>query len=788
MVKALHRKLLRELWHLRGQALAIAVVIGGGVATLIMSLSSLDSLTLTRDAFYRDYRFAHVFASLKRAPESLRTLIEAIPGVQQVETRVVATVNLDIPDFPDPATGLLISLPDGRNAEINRLYLRAGRLPEPGRDYEVVASEAFAEAHGFQPGDHFNAIINGRRQSLQIVGVALSPEYIYQVKPGDLFPDFERYGLLWMNRLPLATAYDMDGAFNDVVLTLMRDARTGEVLDRLDALLAPYGGLGAVDRNDQLSHRYLTVELGQLETMATVFPTIFLGVAAFLLNIVFTRLIGTQREQIAVLKAFGYSNREVSLHYAQFALLVILLGLILGAAAGLWLGQAMAELYRTFFRFPFLEYQIRPRVLATGALVTIAAGLVGTFSAVRRAVRLPPAEAMRPEPPPVFRATFVERMGLQRWFAQPTRMILRNVERRPVKALLSVVGIAFACGILMVGRFQEGAVDYMIRLQFGLVQRDDLTVTFVEPTSRRVVHDLEALPGVHRVEPYRAAPAILRLGPLSYRTAVHGLDAEGDLRRVLDADLRVVPLPPAGLLLNDYLAGELGARVGDRVTVEILEGRRETRAVIVAGIVTELIGAVAYMDIEVLNRLLREGAAVSGAYLAVDPEQRDNVVRTLKDAPRVAGVTDRLTAVQSFYDSLADIVLVFAFISTLLAGSIAFGVVYNSTRIALTERARELATLRVLGFSRGEIGYILLGELALHTAVAIPLGFIIGRILVAYIVAGTDSDLYRVPLVIARDVYAFAAVAVVVSALLSGLIVARRLAQLDLIAVLKTRE
>jgi putative ABC transport system permease protein len=224
------------------------------------------------------------------------------------------------------------------------------------------------------------------------------------------------------------------------------------------------------------------------------------------------------------------------------------------------------------------------------------------------------------------------------------------------------------------------------------------------------------------------------------------------------------------------------------VTVEILEGRRETREVIVAGIVTELIGAVAYMDIEVLNRLLREGAAVSGAYLAVDPEQRDNVVRTLKDAPRVAGVTDRLTAVQSFYDSLADIVLVFAFISTLLAGSIAFGVVYNNTRIVLTERARELATLRVLGFSRGEIGYILLGELALLIAVAIPLGFVIGRVLVAYIVAGTDSDLYRVPLVIARDVYAFAAIAVIVSALLSGLIVARRLAHLDLIAVLKTRE
>jgi putative ABC transport system permease protein len=787
-VTALHRKLVRDLWHLRGQALAIAIVIGGGVATLIMSLSSLDSLMVTRDAFYRDYRFAHVFASLKRAPESLRQPIESIPGVLQVETRVLAPVNLDIAGFADPVTGLLISLPDGRNAELNRLYLRAGRLPEPGRDREVVAGEAFAEAHGFRPGDRLNAIINGRRQSLDIVGIALSPEYIYQIKPGDLFPDFERYGLLWMNRTPLATAYNMEGAFNDVALTLTREASSREVIDRLDALLAPYGSLGAVDRSDQLSHRYLDVELGQLETMATVFPTIFLGVAAFLLNVVFTRLIGTQREQIGVLKAFGYSNFAVGVHYAQLALLIIVIGLALGTAGGLLLGQAMAELYRNFFRFPFLEYQIRPRVMATGALVTIAAGLGGALFAVRGAVRLLPAVAMRPEPAPVFRATKVERIGLQRWLAQPTRMILRNIERRPLKALLSVIGIGMACGILMVGRFQGGAVDHMIRVQFGFAQRDDLTVTFVEPTSRRVVYDLAAVPGVHRVEPYRSVPVILRFGPSSYRTAVHGLDSAGELRRILDSELRIVPLPPEGLLLNDYLAGELGARVGDLLTVEILQGRRASVTIPIAGIATEMFGVTAYMDLAALNRLLLEGSAVSGAYLAIDPDRRESVLQFLKNAPRIAGVTDRVTAVRSFYDSLGNIVLVFAFISTLLAGSIAFGVVYNSARIALTERARELATLRVLGFSRAEIGYILLGELALLTAAAIPLGFVIGRLLVVFIVAGTDSDLYRVPLVIERDVYAFAAAAVSVSALLSGLLVGRRLAQLDLIAVLKTRE
>ncbi len=787
-MSALSRKLLRELAGLRGQAAAIALVVAGGVATLVMSLTSLDSLALTRDAYYRDHRFAHVFASLERAPERLRLSIEALAGVQAVETRVVAAASLEVPGFADPVTGTLVSLPEGRNAELNRLFLRRGRLPEAGRDDEVVAHEAFAEAHGLRPGSRLAAVLDGRYRQLRVVGVGLSPEYVYYVTPGGLFPDFERHGVLWMNREALGAAYDMDGAFNDVVLTLTRDARVADVIERLDALLAPYGGLGAIGREDQLSHRYLEAELTQLATMATLLPAIFLGVAAFLLDVVLGRLIATQREQIGVLKAFGYGSWAVGWHYGQLVLLIVGLGLLLGTGLGLWLGREMAELYRAFFRFPYLEYQLTPRVVVTGVLVTTTAALAGMAVAVRRAVRLPPAEAMRPEPPPVFRPTVVERLGLQRAFSQPTRMILRNLERRPLRALLSAAGIALACGILTLGRFQEGAIEHLIAVQFGLAQRDDLTVTFVEPTSGRALHELRALPGVHGAEPYRTAPAVLRFEQRRYRTAIQGLPPQGDLRRLLDEELRVVPLPPEGLVLDDFLAQTLGVRPGDLVTVEFLEGRRETREVRVAGVIREFTGAAAYMDLAALNRLLREGPTVSGAALAVEAEQRPAVIAALRNAPRVAGLADRRTAIQSFRDSMAEIVLVFAFVSTLLAGSIAVGVVYNGARIALAERARELATLRVLGFSRGAAAYILLGELAVLTLAAIPAGFVVGFGLIACIVRGVESDLYRIPLVAEPRVFAFAATVILAATALSALLVARQIQRLDLVAVLKTQE
>lgn len=787
-MSALRRKLLRETWQMRSQALAIGVVIAGGVATLIMSLSTLDALTLTRDAFYRDYRFADVFAALKRAPESVAERIASIPGVQSVETRVVAAANLDVPDFADPATAELVSLPDGRNAQLNRLYLREGRFPEVGRDSEVVAGQAFADAHGFHPGDRLAAVINGHRQWLDIVGIAVSPEYIYQIKPGDLFPDFARHGIFWMNRTALASAYDMDGAFNDVVLLLTRAARVQDVIDRLDLLLDPFGGLGAIPRADQLSERYLSAELEQLQGMAKLVPSIFLGVAAFLLNVVLSRLIGTQRDQIAILKAFGYGHWAIGLHYVQWVVMIVLLGLVIGVLGGLWLGLQMAELYRGFFHFPFLAFRIRAWVIAIAVVVTLGSALLGTLTAVRRAVRLKPAEAMRPEPPPAFRPTLVERLGLQPVLGQPTRMILRNLERRPAKAALSILGIAMACGILMVGRFQEGALDYLVQVQYGLAQSDDLTVTFVEPTSGRAVQELASMPGVDRAEPFRQVAVRLRHGSASYRTGLQGLERGSRLRRVLDDRLRVLRLPKAGVVLSDHLARMLRLRVGDQLSVDVLEGRRETLEVPVAGIVQDYTGVSAYMALDALNRLLDEGHAVSGALLAVEPGARDRIVAELKAAPRVAGVTDRLTAIQSFTDSMAQIVVSFALISSLLAASIAFGVVYNNARITLTERDRELATLRVLGFSLGEIGFILLGELALLTLMAIPVGYVIGVALIAVIVQGLDSDLYRIPMIIEPSVYAFSASVILVSALLSGLVVGRRLRRLDLVAVLKTRE
>lgn len=726
MYPMLNRKLVRELWRSRAQIAAIAFIIIGGVGTWVISFSTIDSLELMQSAYYREYRFADAFANVVRAPDAVSAKLREIPGVRAFATRVKTLASASVEGFGDPVTVEIVSIPDHAPPDINALYLRHGRLPEHLSSHEMVISEPFANAHALQPGDTLRVTINGRHREMTITGIGLSPEYVYQIQPGALFPDHTRFAIAWMRRAPLAMAMDMDGAFNDVAYRFDADSDPADVIQAIDDVLARYGGAGAYGREDHLSHQYLASELEQLRSSVAVVPFIFLGVAAFLVHLVTGRLIARQRDVIAILKAFGYGNRAIGTHYLAFTALIVLVGALPGVAVGAWLGRNLATLYGDFFNFPYLHYHLDAFVPASGVAIALIVALLGAMRSIRGAVRLPPAEAMRPELPAQYRATLIERAGLQSLFDQPTRMILRHVERQPVKAALSVLGIAMAGAILMVGNFQEDAIDHMLDVQFGLAQREDLAVTFTEPRSGAALHEVAALPGVTAVEPLRSVGVRLQAGHRRVRTAIIGLVNGGDLHRVLDDRYRPLVLPARGLTLSRYFAEVLHVEPGDLLEVETLEGRRLRHGVPVAAIVNDFVGATGYMEINALNRLMREGELVNGVFLSADENAHAALYAQLKDRPAVAGISLRAAAIESFNETMGDTILIFAFVNTLLAGSIAFGIIYNSARIAFSERARELATLRVIGFTRGEITYILVGELALLTLAAIPPALLIG--------------------------------------------------------------
>ncbi|HVW04634.1 MAG TPA: FtsX-like permease family protein [Vicinamibacterales bacterium] len=784
----LDRKLVRDLWRTRSQAAAIALVVGAGVAMFVLMLSAFASLDLTKSDYYARQRFADVFASLTRAPIPLAGDIARLPGVAASDTRVVADVTLDVPGDAMPIAGRLVSVPDVGRPALNDLVLRAGRWVEPYADDEAIVSEPFAAANHLRAGDAIGALINGRHRDLRIVGLALSPEYVYAIRPGELIVDVAHFGILWMSRKALGTAFQMDDAFNDVSLQLAHGASEPEVIARLDRLLDPYGGLGAIPRSQQLSNFFLQGEIDSLRGMGRIVPAIFLSVAAFLLNVVLTRLVAVERQQIGALKALGYSSAEIGWWYVKWALAVAIGGVAIGTAAGAAMGRGLTALYTDFFNFPDLHYVLPMPVAIGGASVAMLAAVIGALGATRRVVRLPPAEAMRPAPSASYRVTWLERAGARRWLSQPTRIVLRNIQRHPWRTTCSAAGIALGTAMLIVGTFTTDAMQQMIDTQFDVAQRYDAMVTVTEPASADAMNEIDRLPGVLRAEPFRAVPARLRSGPRSRSVAITGLAPDATLNRVVSGADRIVTLPSQGLVLSHKLASLLDVSAGDMVTVDVLEGRRPNVRVPVERLTDDYLGTNAYMNLAALHALMHEGDSVSGAYLEVDASRLDELYRRLKQTPRVAGVGLRRTAIDSFNDTLAESVGLTRTITVLFAAIIAFGVVYNTARVALSERGWELATLRVIGFTRGEIAYVLLGELALVTSAALPLGALAGYAFAAATVIAFDTDVYRLPLIVTPRTYALAIATTIAAAAVSAAIVRRSLQRMDLIGALKTRE
>ncbi len=784
----LTRKLLRDLWRLRGQVLAIAAVMASGVGVLVMALTTVEALRETAIAYYERYAFAHVFARVERAPEHLVERIRNLPGVQAVETRIVRTAVLDVTGFEEPVVGQLVSVPERGTPQLNRLAMRHGRYPRAGAVDEAVLSEPFADAHHLSVGATVQAILNGRWRELRVVGIALSPEYVYAIAPGALMPDDRRFGVIWLGRDALEAAFDLEDAFNDVSVSLLRGADSQGVIGRLDEILGRYGGVGAYSRADQLSNWFLMNEIEQLRTLAGILPAVFLAVAAFLTNMVLARLIAVERSEIGLLKAFGYRNRDIAAHYARFVLAIGAVGVLIGWLVGYWLGLYETRLYADFYRFPFLLYVPGPRAFAIAAAVSLGSALLGAASAVREAAALSPAEAMRPPAPPLFHRTRAASLEGGRWLEQPTRIVLRQIFRWPGRSLMTSAGIGFSVAVLVMSMQWLDAINHMVDVYFLQAQVQNVTVGFAEPRSSEVVRDLARLPGVLMTEPARFVSAKLRFGPREEREAVQGVPAHQELFHVHDSHGRSIDLPPDGLVISTMLAKLLGVSRGDRITVEVLEGRRATVEIPVVELFETYIGSPAYMEIGALSRLLHERPGVTTVHLLVDPRERSALFQALKALPRISAVTLKDAAVQNFRDTMAETLMIFVSFFVVFSGTLAFGVTYNAARIALSERGRELATLRVLGFTRAEISYILLGETALLTFAALPLGCAFGYALARLIVQAFETELYRVPFVIEPSTYAWAMVTALAATLVSALLVRARLDRLDLIAVLKARE
>ena len=784
VIPPLRRKSLRDLRRLWGQALAIAFVLAAGVATLILGNGAHQALSDTRERYYTDYNFSNLFSDVVRAPLSLVDDIRAIDGVLQADPRIVKLGRHEIEGMREPASLLLVSLPkpDGQN----RLHLRQGRLPEPDASTEIVVSQDFASAHGIRPGSRLTVVMNGNRRELVVLGIALSPEFIYALGPGEMMPDPRRFGVVWMPRPALEQAFDLKGAFSNLVLRLAPGVSEENVITAIDRLTAPYGGGGATGRAEQTSHAFLDAELKQLGAMVKVLPPIFLLVAAMLVHMTLSRLISLEREQIGLLKALGYTPGQIARHYLEFVLIIAFVGILIGFVSGAWLGAGLARLYAKFFSFPFLDFGTDFRVYGLAALVTVIAATAGALQSLRAVLSLPPAVAMAPPAPADYQRGAGRLLQSVR-LRQTKRMVARHLLHWPFRTLSSVLGTAMAVAILVASLWSFGSIDHMINVTFQMAERQDVKMVFIAPEPPAALSDIRHMPGVMAAEAFRLVPAKLTHGKVSKRLAIEGRPGDARISRVLSPDLEPMPMPEAGLIISEALATALQLRTGDRVTVEFLEGRRAKIELPVSGISLAYVGLSAAMNITSLGHATGEGPLISGANILLD-EAEGTAFYAAAAAPKTGFLNVTSQTVARFRATLAENIILMVSVYVTLAAIISLGVVYNFSRIALSEQGRELASLRVLGFTRAEVSAVIFSELAIVVLLAQPAGWLIGYGIGWAMVAAFSSDLYRVPFVMGREVYGTASLIVIAASLLSALAIRGRIERLDLIAVLKTRE
>lgn len=788
MVRSLDKKLMRDIYYLRGQVITIALVVAVGIGSLIGAVSTRESLRQAQANFYVSHHYAQLFSHLKRAPTYITDRIARLPGVKQFETRIVKEVTLDMPDMDEPAVGRFISIPDSGHPKLNRLIIIKGRALHRGKLHELLVSEAFAKAHALKPGDSISAILNGRKQKFTIAGIAISPEYVYAIRPADMLPNDRSFGIFWGLDEAFSSAFGMKNSFNDIVLSLNDQTEAKAVMKSLDEMLEPYGSLGATTREEQISHRFVSDEIRQLRFLATVIPGIFLLVATFLLSIVTSRLITLQRSHIATLKAIGYRNRTIGMYYLKLVTLIVLIGSVIGLAFGAWMGSSMTNLYRDYFHFPNFKYILPYELPLVGLAITWLATLSGTVSAVYRVVKLPPSIAMRPATPVFYSQTFLERFNLTNYLSPMLRMVVRYLIRRPLRTLLTAVGIACAVAIMVLGMFWGDAIDFIISTQFNLSERQHAIVTFNEAVEARMLHDIEGLPGVMAVEGFRIIPVRIRASHRAYETAIFAYPRDVSMRLLLNTRLQNIELHPKRLYLSRGLSDRLRIQAGDTITIETLEGKRVKTQMQVSQFVDDFIGLPAYMELNTANRMLKEDNLISSANIIFDSHQQSAFYQALKESPKVATVQIRRSMIRIFEDTFAKHIMVFTGFLLMFASIIAIGIVYNNARITLSERTWELASLRVLGFTRGEVARLLLDGLAIEIFMGIPLGYAFGYLLATVTISMIPNEIFRIPLHISWFTYTFATLVTIFAGIISAIIVRKKINHLDLTAVLRTLE
>ncbi|MFZ5597034.1 MAG: ABC transporter permease [Bacillota bacterium] len=794
MVKfVLLKKLYRTIWQIKGQFFSLVAVVALGITTYICMSTTYYNLEVCKKIFYQECNFADYYFQVIRAPEQVVAQIERVPGVTMVNGRIVKDVSL-IKQDRQKAKVRIVSYQFPEEKKINRLHMFSGRMFEDSASASqltAIVDSQFAAANNLTSGSTLNVLSNGKAVPLTVIGTATSPEFTYPVKDiATMLNDPTSFGVVTLPHKQAQGLLDMEGQINSIIIRISPGSDENRIKESIKAILLPYGYQGEYPQKDQSSNSYINSQLDQLGAETRVIPTLFLIVAAAIQFIMLGRMIKMQRLQIGIMKALGYKNYQIIWYYTSYALVIGFLGTVIGIGLGFLLSIYLTNVYLWFYNLPHYSYNISLSLTVKALVIGMGAGLLSGWLATRRIVKISPAESMRPEPPTQGRKIIFEQWTAFWQRLEPSwKMTLRGIGRNRMRFWVTVMGVSFAVGLLVVAMFFNDSINYSRQMAFYTEQKSDLTAKFAQPVEINEAAQLSGIHGVAVAEPVLEVPVRISANHKFSDVILIGYYPDSRLKTIEGVDGQRLSIPGEGITVSRKTAEKLGIGVGDQVQIETKLGIGENHisSCRVMGISRQVAGKNSAASLDTVNKMLQEHNLITGVMLKTDPGLYDKVEREISDIPGVYDIVSREKEVENFNRNM-DSIRTSVWILTGFAILLGCAIIFNSSLISFGERQRELATLRVVGMKSLEIAAVLRNEVILQCLLGLLAGFPLGRLMAEGVARIVSGEVYELQAVVSLQTYTISTFLTMAFVFAGYLIAVRGIKNLDFLEILKNRD
>ncbi|SHK12211.1 ABC transporter permease [Paramaledivibacter caminithermalis] len=781
-MKKLNLRLIRLIKKSYGQAIAVITVIAIGLLVYTAMKMAALNLENTLNEYYDLTNFADIYVQVVKIPGNEVKDLENKYGITNAQGRVVSDVPLKVEDEEEKVTIRIISIPNN-DERINNIYLIEGDGIK-NKNKDVLVVEQFAKARNIAIGDTLSVQMNGKLYNLNVAGIVSSPEYIYLMENEQtLIPMPGKFGVVFVADELARQSFGFGSSYNEIVIKVKDENEIDKIEDKLEKVLKKYGVKRIIVRDNQLSNRMISEEINQLKNMAKVVPVIFLGVAALIIAVMISRMVKKDRVPIGVMKALGYKNIDIVLHYIKYSLVIGILGAIIGTNLGMLLAGAMTKMYLQYFNIPILKINYYYRYIMSAILLAsifcITAGLWGG----KRVLKILPAESMRPEAPRSGKRILIERIKII-WsnLSFSWKMVMRNIFRNKKRFMFILVGISLSFAMLFLTFYQFNTALFMFENHYGDFQRMDYNINFSKPMNQRVIKDLKHLVNIDSIEPKVEFPFEIKNGWKSKVVNIIGIKRDTIFYKFENLNDEIINLPDEGIVLSENLAKFLDVSKGDTITINSFIPHRDDIHIIIKDVIKQSLGINAYMDIDQMQFKLLDKELITGAYI----DSNDAVKKKLSNLKNLTSIQS-LQDLQNIFKQFLSLTISSISILVIFSGILGFAVVYNSTIMGISERRLELSSLRVMGFSRKEIFWMIVKENLIMTIFGIIVGIPIGLSFVKGVEKAFSNELYTLRGDISFSIFLFSILLTVFFVVAAQLFTLKKIYKLDFMEALKSR-